>query len=620
MVVWQADTGALRLIAMPWAYANPEKPGVYGNDGRDIEIFLPVGSPVNAIEITVVNMSPETDGWIVYSTVDGLRRHRFAMMPRTDVVQVILCELQGTSVDGRLVLRLLPLGKAGAVDLLCVRTTTAVPPGSGGPRSLAVTGYPQISIPGLPRDCFDNAWRVMEGNTVTAVPSFGFEHPFVDPGGQYSECWWALDSSLVWGSIKWCNPAFAVANLRDFRSAQVSNGDGRIDLYGMSPVRGTASFVSSLPLLLEYAAQVAMHVGSESVRRLTTDLIADNLRWWLSDIKTDPSTGLATGFFEEAFGLPEEPPGRLIPVDLNVCLIVACDALIALLRRSGDDAEALSWVDRRAQLAAAFQEHLWNENAGIYRDRRVDEGFLPNTLSTAFDALRAHLSPPERASSAVRLLTSERFKWEARAPLTSMSTDSPDFTEVEGGYHLSAWRGNVWTLRNVTVIRALRESGNESLAAVLTWKTISAFANNYWEFLAADTARGHGVADYSWSASQTIELAIDFVLGLSFDGDSRTLRCSPLPIAELFGKTIEATGLALNGAATFDVTLTWSIDGSEADVEVRASEPGCIKRIDVQMEAARLGDNPDEPHSRASGHLIRAVLRDGSDNGASESS
>src|SRR5260370_19198456 len=92
----------------------------------------------------------------------------------------------------------------------------------------------------------------------------------------------------------------------------------------------------------------------------------------------------------------------------------------------------------------------------------------------------------------------------------------PGYVGAAGNYDGRAWFGDVWTLRNLTVIAGLEESGRPDLAAELNWATIKEFHSDFREFLLPSTGAGQGAKDYAWSASQYIGSVIPHLFGVDF--------------------------------------------------------------------------------------------------------
>ena len=47
-----------------------------------------------------------------------------------------------------------------------------------------------LDMPGIRREDFEDAFAVLDELIVRDLPRYGFEYPFMGPGGHYGGCWW----------------------------------------------------------------------------------------------------------------------------------------------------------------------------------------------------------------------------------------------------------------------------------------------------------------------------------------------------------------------------------------------------------------------------------------------
>ncbi len=116
---------------------------------------------------------------------------------------------------------------------------------------------PKVDLPGIDQSDFQDAFRVLDEALVVHVPVFGFPYPVFGPGGAYGENWWQLDASLSVAGAKWANWELCENIVRGFRTVQLENPDGRIDLYGGSAIRGQVGDISSVPRYFEAGYDIA---------------------------------------------------------------------------------------------------------------------------------------------------------------------------------------------------------------------------------------------------------------------------------------------------------------------------------------------------------------------------
>jgi hypothetical protein len=434
---------------------------------------------------------------------------------------------------------------------------------------------PKISVPGLSQAGFADAFKVLGECLIVDVPIFGFTHPVISPGGGYRDGgWWEMDSSLAVEGAKWANPTFAENVMRGFRDVQNENPDGRIDVWGHSATRGQVGDISQIPVYFPVAYKIAHRTADEALRRDIYLSMKKYLNWWLSPVKRDGSMGLITGIFEETQGDENLGPGHsdfaaqtIAPVDLNVAVAVGALLTSNLAASLGDAEDARKYKRAYEELSQAINAVLWDEQDGAYynydlRDKRLRRRLIVST----FDPLRAAIAPPARRERLLmRLLDPRQFNW-GKYPLSTLAMTDPNFVEAKGMYDGRGWWGNVWTIKNMTVVAGLQESARADLAAELNWATIKGFHANYHEFINPSSGEGQGVNRFAWSASQYIEAVIDHLFGVEYDAIERRLVIAPHVPKELYGKEITLEDLQLPSAgARLSVRIT-QLSATEATI------------------------------------------------------
>jgi Trehalase len=415
---------------------------------------------------------------------------------------------------------------------------------------------PKVTIPDISQDGFADAFKALDQCLTTDVPIYGFNYPVMSPGGYYtSGGWWQLDSSLAVTGAKWVNQQFVEDVMRGF--GEVQNPDGRIDPVGYFWIRGQPADLSSLPKFLEVAYDVARRSNDVKLRGQIYESMRKYLDWWLSPVKRDARTGLISGIGEETFGdrwqaphLEGETldiePMTLAPVDTNV--VVAVGALnTARLAEALGKRDAVRYRGAFASLTQAINTYMWDEGAGAYYNYDLHEGTRRPGLSvTIFDPLRLQIATAARRDRLLkRLLDPAQFNWGKR-PLTSWAMTEPGvYVEAASDYDGRAWFGDIWTLRNMTVVAGLEESLRPDLAAELNWATIKTFHSNYREYVLPSTGEGLGAKNYAWTASQYIGAIIEHLFGIDYDASEKRLRIAPHVPKALYGKNIALAGLIL---------------------------------------------------------------------------
>jgi len=466
---------------------------------------------------------------------------------------------------------------------------------------------PKITLPGISQTGFHDAFRVLDECLTIDVPIYGFNYPVMSPGGYYTKGgWWLLDSSLNVTGAKWTNQRFAEDVMRGFRELQAENPDGRIDLTGQHGVRGQVADLSQLPMFFEVAYDVARRTDDGVLREQIYETMRKFLDWWLSPVKRDARTGLVSAIFEETLGnrsLGE--PMTLAPVDLNVVVAAGALRTFELATTLGKAEEANRYRQAFQDLSRAINAYLWDDKEGVYsnydlRERKAGAGLNVTT----FDPLRLGIAPAARRDRLLkRLLDPAQFNWGKR-PLTSWAMTDPGYVEATGDYDGRAWFGDIWTLRNMTIVEGLEESRRPDLAAELNWATIQAFHSNYREYLLPSTGEGQGAQNYGISASQYIGAIIEHLFGVDFDRIQKRVKITPHVPEALYGKDLALENLILptegdtrlsvliNQSAARAAKITVRISGALPEGTVQVALPGGAKQITMPAKHSITAEFP----------------------------
>lgn len=431
---------------------------------------------------------------------------------------------------------------------------------------------PRIVFPGITQKQFNDAFVVLDECLVMDEPRYGFNYPFIAPGGHYGGCWWQLDASIAMHGAKWVNQRFVENMLRGFISVQ--RPDGRIPLYGHDKVPNYPEG-SSLPKLFGAAYAVLKQSDDRELMRATYDCLKKYLDWWFS-IRKDKTTGLITGVFEESFPPFENQLKNTAQVDLNVEVVVGCDVVAKLAAELTILDDFKKYTKQRDDLKASINRYLWNAQLGAYytynvREKKHDDKLLCST----FDPMRMQITDPTRLPAMLAMLTNDRyFNWEHNALTSAAKTDSI-YNETTGDYNGNpAWSGDIWTLRNEAVIDGLEAVGRYDLAAHLSLKTVNLFNNNYTEFLKPSDGSGHGVKRYGWSAAQYIQILIENIFGVDYDGFTNTITIRPNLAKALEGKTISLEQLLLPDGNRLDLSVKTQAGTTQIDYSITGTNKG----------------------------------------------
>ncbi len=545
---------------------------------------------VNKILIRVRNLSPETDGYVVWRTEKNPEtdagRARFTMQPDCNEWQEVICHMDGSwkGIINQIRIRPAQLWWRGDIWIDRIAITLGDPkPNLPRPDVCSDRVVPLIDLPGISQQDFQDAFHVLDECLVVDVPMRGFNYPFMAPGGAYGENWWQLDGSLNVAGAKWVNQKHVEDVMRGFAEVQAQNPDGRIDLWGGSPMRGQVADVSSIPRYFEAAFDVARRTGDTSLQDLIYQTMENYLRYWFSPVKRDKKTGLITAVFEETLSEPHTNPGIVAPVDLNIAVAIGCYNTSRLAEHLCKKSESRQFAQRFDRLCQSINRYLWNEEQGIYYNYNIREDRQHRRLlCTTFDPMQFGIAPAERIERLLnKLLNPALFYWNSR-PVTTIARTEPDFIEATGPYDGSAWFGDIWTMRNMPIIAGLEDAGRHDLAAELSWSTIKTFNSNYCEYVVPSTGSGEGVQRYGWTASQYVQAIIEHLFGIDYDRLKKRLRIVPHIPDKLKNQKISINNLII--PAEHDVRLHLTIDQTSMEqVTIDIKISGSLPKVDLEV-------------------------------------
>lgn len=413
---------------------------------------------------------------------------------------------------------------------------------------------PELDAPFCTPEAFQHAFDVLQARVVdgSQLPVGGFEQPFFTPGGIYGVGWWSLDSVLSVEGVKWVEPQMATGIVHNL--AAVQRSDGRIPFWYMDApeeaVYNVKEDVAGIPKYIEVCWHMLQHSGDPQLAEKAYTMFCKNLNWWQKN-RQDKKTGLMTAVFEECL-MPQLYTGSMeyAAVDTNMDVITSCYYTAKLADLLGKTNEATLWREKMAELQAAVRKYLWDENQNTFAPLWVrTQLHEPVNEANAFMVLRHNTATPTQKSALLQLLQDETAYGLETYTLPSFSRKDPRFAVVHGPYLGNrSWAGSVWTSINRSVIRGLRESGEEELAARLALRTVEEFSDNYYEFLSPEDGSGQGTPLYTMTAAQFIQIVIDEVFGISYDAWTNTEQLSPLPLQ----MDMKLSGLALPNGKMVD--------------------------------------------------------------------
>ncbi len=201
---------------------------------------------------------------------------------------------------------------------------------------------------------------------------------------------------------------------------------------------------------------------------------------------------------------PQTHTMELADVGLNALYALDAWALNQIATLLGRDDEARAYADEYAALAQRINEQMWDEAAGIYKNRHWDGRLSAHLSPTNFYPLIAGIAPRERAERMLRehLLNEREFAGQYVIPSTAR--DDPGY----GGNDY--WRGRIWGPMNFLVSEGLRRYRFDEAALQFAqcgldlflgeWRAESHVHENY----NTDTGDGNDVPNsdpvYTWGA------------------------------------------------------------------------------------------------------------------------
>ncbi|PUB28942.1 trehalase [Promicromonospora sp. AC04] len=153
-----------------------------------------------------------------------------------------------------------------------------------------------------------------------------------------------------------------------------------------------------------------------------------------------------------------------------------------------------------ARVIAAMDEHLWDEELGLYvaLDDTTGEQVRRATVNGLVPLLLAASVRAGRAERMLATLTGAGFL--GGGPFVpSTSRKDPAFDPA------LYWRGPAWFNMSWLLLRAVRALGRDDLAARLREHFAVAAPEGFPEYVDPDTGAGRGTCQFSWTAALTLD-------------------------------------------------------------------------------------------------------------------
>jgi len=230
--------------------------------------------------------------------------------------------------------------------------------------------------------------------------------------------------------------------------------------------------------------------------------------WELSRVGDTQGAALESGLDNSPMydNMPFDGEGHIMllaDVGLTGLYILDCESLAALAEALGRE-EAAELRARTARVKAGL-EGLWDEESGIYCNRRLDTGAFEHRYSpTNFYALFSDRVSSEHCDRMLRehFFNPEEFMGEFMLP--SIARNDPAYSDQD------YWRGRVWAPMNYLVYLALRKHNCKEACRVLAEKSRALLLGEWMKYghvhenYNADTGEGCDVGSsdrfYHWGA------------------------------------------------------------------------------------------------------------------------
>jgi len=202
----------------------------------------------------------------------------------------------------------------------------------------------------------------------------------------------------------------------------------------------------------------------------------------------------------DAAAIRDATPFAVRPVLFNA-LLVQGDLDLAeiseIVGRPGDP--------YRARAAAAGEEidtALWDDETTVYADFDVRAArFVAARSASGLAPLLAGVPDPGRAALMVERLADSRVEVGDAFAVTSQAAAEPGFQPTR------YWRGPIWPILNWVLQRGLDRYGYADLARQVRRAMLAlADRGGFWEHYSPETGRGHGGAEFAWTAGLALDL------------------------------------------------------------------------------------------------------------------
>lgn len=250
--------------------------------------------------------------------------------------------------------------------------------------------------------------------------------------------------------------------------------------------------------------------------------------------KTDTAHGLywSNGLGSGMDNTPRQGSGW---VDMSSQMVLQYHDLAAMCRELGQDAKAVKFDKRAAEIAALINRWMWDEKDGLYYD--IDDQGKPVKWKTSgcFWPMLAGITLPAQEARLIANLKDPQTFWRKNV-FPTLAADQPGY-DGSGGY----WRGGVWAPTNYAILRGLARQGHGDFAREAAKRHLDEIqavfrdTGTLWELYAPDMQRmgtgPEGLKDHhgakpdfvGWTGCGPISMLIENILGFEVNGARQSL-------------------------------------------------------------------------------------------------
>ncbi len=201
--------------------------------------------------------------------------------------------------------------------------------------------------------------------------------------------------------------------------------------------------------------------------------------------------------WEEARWVDAAETFDLSCVDLNSYLAMDAESLAYLARAAGEEEAVRRYREAWEGLRDRMNELLWNEERGLYLDRKWSGEWSPRVAASNFLPLAAGVPTSDQARRMLETLTDPDWFW-GDFVLPTISRNDPLFPEQQ------YWRGTIWPPMNYLVYQGVKRYGFDEVAGELAQRSVALFLRSWQDYQLcrenydSRTGEGGGQRYQSW--------------------------------------------------------------------------------------------------------------------------